>query len=494
MLGIGFLLVALLTLPLAQKNSSAHETTTSSKTGATLSPLSIPNDTCATSVPLQLGIEVNGTLVSAVDDYELSGAGCFTGIGQSPVPSGGSDAVYSFTAPATATYSFKVTDPVPGNFVLYTASTCPAATPGTPVIVDTCQNASNRSPVQASEEVLCQPMSAGETVYIFVDQVINGATTFKIQVTRCNYETEPNNTPATANPFIFGVEGSINPGTDVDFFSLGTPPAGSRVFALLDGSASNGSNYQLRVTTSTDTLEFDDDNATFLFGNVAPAIAGTPLTGVPSFLRIDSAASTAREPYRLYAVVEPETATAVPESEPNNSLATANSNPLGYFSGSITAGATADVDFYSFGAAAGDLIFIALDNDPQRDGTPFNGDVALVDSSNTVLYAADDVAATSNTSSGAGSLSATTPFSPADALVYRIQASGTYYARVSSSGIGDYLLAISNNGNGGPTAANGVVSGRVRGVDGSPIGGVVVALNGNESRRTITDSDGNYRF
>ncbi len=46
---------------------------------------------------------------------------------------------------------------------------------------------------------------------------------------------------------------------------------------------------------------------------------------------------------------------------------------------------------------------------------------------------------------------------------------------------------------GTPTAANGVITGRLT-TNGSPVAGAVVNLSGTQARKTITDADGNYRF
>jgi predicted extracellular nuclease len=45
-----------------------------------------------------------------------------------------------------------------------------------------------------------------------------------------------------------------------------------------------------------------------------------------------------------------------------------------------------------------------------------------------------------------------------------------------------------------PTAANGVVSGRLTDPNGVPIAGVIVNLSGTQNRKSITDANGNYRF
>jgi Bacterial Ig domain/Domain of unknown function (DUF4214) len=45
-----------------------------------------------------------------------------------------------------------------------------------------------------------------------------------------------------------------------------------------------------------------------------------------------------------------------------------------------------------------------------------------------------------------------------------------------------------------PTATNGTVTGHLTAQDGSPVEGAVVRLNGTQSRKTISDANGNYRF
>jgi predicted extracellular nuclease len=45
-----------------------------------------------------------------------------------------------------------------------------------------------------------------------------------------------------------------------------------------------------------------------------------------------------------------------------------------------------------------------------------------------------------------------------------------------------------------PSAANGIVSGRITTAIGSPVAGAVIKLEGAQTRKTITDADGQYRF
>lgn len=430
-----------------------------------------PNDTCAGAIALSLNTPVDatttsGTTPTANDDYRLSGSACFTGIGQTAETGAGIDVVYSFTAPTAGDYSFRVfnyENPVSSNLVLYVASSCPTAMPPTPVTVTTCLGASNRSPESLAEEVMCQSLAAGQQVFVFVDEAAPTlGSAFTIEVTRCTRETEPNDTPATANTHGLGIEGSISSALEADFYSLGSASAGSRVFAFVDGVAAGSRDFDLRVTTATDTLEFDDINNDEEFGEVSPNVAGTPLTGAASFLRVNvnSATSVASEPYRLYAVVQPPIGSATTEVEPNDTLVQASTASSNYFSGTLGgAPPSTDVDLFSFTASAGDLVFVSLDGDPLRNNTPLNVRLSLLNSLGSVLREVDDGGQTSDTTSGAGSLTGITPFSPGEALVYRITQPGTYYARVVASSInnvpsaaGDYLLSISLNGSAGPTA------------------------------------------
>ena len=434
------------------------------------------NDTCAGAAALSLDTPVTGTTELASNDYHLSGAACFTGLGQTASTADGNDVVYSFVAPAAGSYSFRATNfDTVSNLVLYTASSCPAATPGTPVTVATCLAASNRVTANTSEEVVCQPLTAGQQVFIFVDQsVVTGdGSSFTIEVNLCAREAEPNGTPATANAFQCGIEGTISPGTETDFYALGSLAAGSRVFAMVDAVAAKSTDFDMRITTSTDTLEYDDFENDALFGSNAPNVAGTPTTGVATFIRINHFASIESEPYRLYAVVQPPGANpncncpATNEAEPNNTTATANTASNNFFYGTLAnPSPSTDVDVYSFTANAGDLIFLSLDGDPKRDNTTINGQLALLSSAGATLVSVNDSGVMSSTTPGAGSLVATTPFSPAEGLVWRATTTGTYYAKVSIgtssilTGAGDYLLSISRNCFAG-TPATASVSGTV---------------------------------
>ena len=63
----------------------------------------------------------------------------------------------------------------------------------------------------ATEEVMCLPLAAGQTVYVYVDEAalttIGGQ--FMLQVEQCVRETEPNDLPILANSLSCGIEGSM---------------------------------------------------------------------------------------------------------------------------------------------------------------------------------------------------------------------------------------------------------------------------------------------
>ena len=401
-----------------------------------------PNDLCTAAQTLFLDTPVTGSNVGAANQYIApANAACFGGLGQSPDAARGSDVAYSFVATDSGRYSFRVGEYTGPNAVLYLSSSCPG-TPY-PATID-CLAAANRNEFR-SELISCVSLTAGQLVYVFVDEKNIGTSgTFTLEVTRCASEREPNASPEAATPAACGIEGSISTGffdPDFDTYRIGAPPAGSRLFVLVDGHSSNLFDFDLFVTTSDSTLEFDDNNADVPYGISSPATAGTPLPGEADvFVTVNQRSANVSEPYRIHWAVQPPIAAATTESEPNGTLATAGTSPIDYFRGALSS--SSDTDLFAFTAAAGDLLFLGLDGDPLRDATPMNAALALLDSSGAVLVSVNDAASTSSTASGAGSTRSTTPFSPGEAIVRRVVVSGTYYARVTGAGAGDYLLSV----------------------------------------------------
>jgi hypothetical protein len=400
---------------------------------------------------------------TTVNDYQLPAASpCFPA-GHTASTATGRDVVYSFTAPSAGQYSFRAWQYVStgtSNVVAYVASTCEAATPGTPVTVNTCLGAANIQSSTGGEEVNCITLSAGQQVFFYIDESTPGAGgTFYALVEACGtMETEPNNTPAQAGPLACGIQGQVNPATEADFYSLGTPATGSRIFAMADASTAGPSaDIDLRVNSATDTIEYDDLDSDIEYGvsGFDPIIAGTMATGVPLFLQVDrfGAAPTGNAiPYRLYSVVQPTSASATPETEPNDTLAGATHAVNNYFSGALAGPApSTDVDLYAFNATAGDLIMAILDGDPTRSNTPVDARLQLLDSSGATLVDVDGSGSTvSLDNANPPGLFETVPTFPSEGLLFRANTTGLFYVRVVSAvtgatGVGDYLLSITKN-------------------------------------------------
>lgn len=416
------------------------------------------NDTAGGAIALTLDREVDFSLTGYGNDYQIQAASTkFTGIGQTVTTAPGRDCAFSFTAPSAGNYSFRVHFGSTSNFTIYLLSTVP--TGAAPITINDTDiiAASNRNTntIGGGEELFSVALTASQLVYLIVDEVaLSTGGVFSVEVTSTSNEVEPNDTPAQAMSNVFGRTVGTGVAGDADFIDLGTPATGSRVFAMIDTATSGSQDSTLRVTTTADTLEYDDDDGDVPFGNASgtsrsSCIAGTPTTGGQTFLRVTNfSATTTSEPYRVYVVVQPPSSSATVESEPNDTVGQANSATNNYFSGVILS--STDVDLYGFTVAVGDVVFVGLDLDPTRTNLPFNGALAILDSTGAVVFAVNDANATSSTTSGAGSLVATTPTSPGEGIVLRARAAGTYYARVTySSGTAGraYLLSISKNGN-----------------------------------------------
>jgi hypothetical protein len=399
------------------------------------------NDRCSAASTLALDTPLAGKTVLAAADYQLSGSACFTGVGQAASTAPGRDVAFEFTAPFAGLYSFRITRySTASNPVLYVANDCPAA----PAVVGGCLKAANRNVSSSAEEVDCLGLATAQRVLLYVDEHTDSAgSEFTVEVNQCDLESEPNETPAAADALACDNEGSIATSGDVDFFTLGAPAAGSRVFAVVDGVGGNSQDFDLRVTSATDTLEYDDANNDVFLGGLAPNVAGTILTGAATYLKVSHFSATTRaEPYRLYAAVQPPSSAAAPEVEPNDTIAQATLGASLYFSGTLST--TSDVDVFGLDALAGQLLVLGADLDPTRDSTPFNGILSLLDTSGATIVVANDNASMSNTTSGAGTLSASTPFSPGEAIIHRVRSTGRYYVKVAWAGgtPGDYLLSI----------------------------------------------------
>lgn len=361
----------------------------------------------------------------------------------------GRDTAWSFTPTSTGTYSFRTGVPTASvNTVLYLTSSCQPLSYA--YGAGECVAAVNHTSGVGQEELSCVPMVAGTPMFLWVDEATLSAvgSNLTLELAACFAETEPNDDPGTAGPLACAVTGGIRTAGEADFFALGTLPAGTRVFSLVEAAAANLNDFDLRVTTATRTLEYDNNNAAAFFGDGSGLVAGTPLPAEASFLRVSyAAAATRAEPYVLYSKVE--LGAPTPETEPNDSVAQANGNASQYFTGFV--GDAGDVDFFAVQANAGDVIFAALDSVPDRSdagttSTNLNFNLTLTDADGGTLLAVDDGSNnTFNFTQAASGLDAGTPFGPAEALVWRARVTGTYGLRVAKSSTvpSAYLLSVS---------------------------------------------------
>lgn len=268
-------------------------------------------------------------------------------------------------------------------------------------------------------------------------------------------ETEPNNTvlEATALDLSLGYAvgtGSIAPAADHDFWSF-TAPAGSRVWIETDTGGAQISDAPNRDTVidlyaadGTTVIESDDDDGSGNGGDgtietgLCSLIAGrTLVAGGTYYVRVRAYSGTAIiNPYRLSLALTQ--VVAEPETESNDTAGTATPIASLISLHGAAIGAAADVDYYSFSAVAGDVVFFAADADVDRDGAGTDLVLEVRNSADVLLLSVD--------SSIAGAV-----LNPAsEGANYQITADGTYYVRVrhfnaSDTGVYDLMVAIGVN-------------------------------------------------
>lgn len=323
-------------------------------------------------------------------------------------------------------------------------------------------------------------------------------------------ETEPNDTPATANVVTTNrIIGQINPIADADYYRINNVVPGSLLFAFTDtgtgptnntgGTASRDTQLEIFAADGTTRIEFDDDDGTGNGGDgttesgFASAVAGTPLTaGGTYYIRVDgfSATTTIINQYNLFVrVVAPAPATT--EVEPNDTTVTATPLVLGQLATGTLATLT-DVDFFRVALTAGNTAEIILDGDPERNAatTPnVNHQLALIGPDGTTVLL--------NANSGFTVNSATNP--EAEAFNFAVTTTGTYFVRVltasTTAAEGTYRLLV-NQCPTATTAAMASVSGRVLSASGKPLSGVTLTLSsGNGVLQSVrSERNGSYRF
>lgn len=391
------------------------------------------NNTAAVAVPIGGATPVRSAQISPVGDVDF----------------------YSFTALAGDQVFIAVDGDPERDLTTTDVTVSLIAQDGTSVINPTATNSGS-----AAEGTNFRLITGG-TYFVRIQGANAAATTgsyhLMVQVGKAaRYTSEAsgdNNSSATAQllnastPVI--AVGSLPIG-DRDFYSF-TAPANSRVWAFVETGgirnvtgSSRDSTLALFTTDGVTQIVFADDGASGSGDDevgettTSSGIAGRKLAVAGTyFLRVeDFGNNDVIDPYRLFVFV---TADAGPnESEGNNTAAVAN--PVGGAAGTLKEGniSTGDVDFYSIALRAGDILWVAVNGDPEQDGSSTDVNLGLVapDTTSTIV----------------------TPFNSSATFEmgsYRAIVAGTYFIRVAQQGTstGTYQLManVISSGNTAPT-------------------------------------------
>jgi len=200
-------------------------------------------------------------------------------------------------------------------------------------------------------------------------------------------EGEPNNTPGQANPLSSGIPegGAISPISDTDYYSLTGVNTTWGFIALLDTLSSTtstrGTLTALR-SDGTSVLQFDTGSWERGSGIALQNYADGSAT---HYLRVNEEnddATITTYTIRYYRTV----VRTQSEVEPNNTRSTGT--PSSFTMNGVISPA-GDVDCFAFHGWAGDTILIALQGDPEGNGSPIDPVLELVAPSDAILKSAD---------------------------------------------------------------------------------------------------------
>ena len=199
-------------------------------------------------------------------------------------------------------------------------------------------------------------------------------------------EVEPNDSTVTATFLASGsaMSGSISPVGDVDFFAFSGPNSTWGFIALLDTSGSSESDAATLSALDYYGMTIQSDTGSWELGSGIALQSFVSGQGTYYLKVNEDGGDGLVTPYSL-CYYETITLTQ-PEVEPNDTPAT------GTPSGFTHAGAidpAGDVDCFSFQGRAGDTILIAVNGDPEGDGTATDVVLELLDPAGTVLKTAD---------------------------------------------------------------------------------------------------------
>jgi hypothetical protein len=200
-------------------------------------------------------------------------------------------------------------------------------------------------------------------------------------------ESEPNDTPAQANPLITTEikTGAIDPAGDLDYFQFtGVNPTWGFI-ALLDTVSSTASTDGVLTGYGPDgSTPLQSDSGSWERGS---GIALQAFSGhdQPHYLRVEE--SGGDETISTYNLRYFETIIATqPEIEPNETPSTGTPSS---FTHEGVIDSSGDVDCYAFQGRADDHVIVALDGDPEGDGSPADLALKLFDPSSSELKSVD---------------------------------------------------------------------------------------------------------
>lgn len=423
-------------------------------------------DTCATAItlPATLPAVALANINGAAADYTFTQSGAQCAVANTTTAAG-PDHVYYFSPATDGQYAIELASET-FDGILYIDDSCD------PFFGDGCLGASNNATggtSSAKHDLVVVNLEAGKDYYIYVDDasttaitgpyalIVDSAYVYEIS------DVEPNDAPGSATPITPPLNGGqlVGP-TDEDWFAV-TGNTGDRIYAWVNngGSANSTIDTELRfyAADGSTLIEYDDDDGEggdapiedlrYIYSTSSAAISGATFTSSGThYLRVtDKSATGTVSRYRLHVGVEPASRAPLAECEPNNTIATADQSGKNYFSGVIDT--ATDLDVYAFQATAGDRVFIAVDGDPERDGTGTTSPNTDPKAFHAKMVIFDPAGDTLITIADSNAIQTATPDYPAQAGFFFAKTTGTHYVQVgpqsTSSQVGPtetYNLAI----------------------------------------------------
>lgn len=413
---------------------------------------------CATAGELSgdnLPVAVVSSLTGATHDFNLvEGPGKCDVVDASGLALPAPDHVYAFTTGPDPSFAgdYVVTlvpHGIAWNGLVYVADSCP------PFFPLGCLGAASHTNSQTRQaESVVVSLDWDTTYYIYVDAATfilpNAEYTLLIDRAQnfSSTELEPNDADNQPNALAAQQNGGqILGGGDADTWAV-FANAGDRIYAFVDNGNTLLSSINVDLTLlqpfGFSVVEFDDDDGEGSLSPIATqvlrssafsaAIAGARTTAAGEHLLSISAGDAVNvvARYLLHVGVQPADRDPAPECEPNAQPGFADRSAKEYFTGAISE--QGDADSFTFDAAVGDRVFIALDGDPERNSGGFDADspnalnaaLTVLDPDGDVFLEHDDANII---------LAGQEPDYPAEAIFFVAPLTGTYTVQVTGSDV-----------------------------------------------------------